>query len=247
MNAGIRSLSLRPRNDRKGVQRPHAQTTPLFGRALRGSAGLGEAVGGSRVLQRIQRASAADRRALRSRGLRHRSRASRVRWLTRPTTASKFTAFCCCSGIRHCIARQVRVRRNRVWTWIQECGSSRCSRACVLSFHGHAMMSFSPPFLLWRPPLEGSRRHTSLCDRQLASGLFPLVGRRLHSPRSRRIYAGAPGAAVKAGRLRPHFLGVALTVAWLPARYTHRVRLDLSATRENARIELCDPSCDVPS
>jgi hypothetical protein len=137
--------------------------------------------------------------------------------------------------------------KSRVWIWIQECGSSRCSRACVLSFHGHAMMSFSPPFLLWRPPLEGSRRRTSLCDRQLASGLFPLVGHRLHSPRSRRIYAGAPGAAVKAGRLRPHFLGVALTVAWLPARYTHRVRLDLSATRENARIELCDPSCDVPS
>jgi hypothetical protein len=45
MNAGICSLSLRPQNDRKGVQRPHAQTTPLFGRALRGSAGLGEAVG----------------------------------------------------------------------------------------------------------------------------------------------------------------------------------------------------------
>ena len=36
MNAGICSLSRRPRNDRKGVQRPHAQTTSLFG-ALRGS------------------------------------------------------------------------------------------------------------------------------------------------------------------------------------------------------------------
>ena len=38
MNAGICSLSLRPRNNRKGVQRPHAQTTSLFGGALRGSA-----------------------------------------------------------------------------------------------------------------------------------------------------------------------------------------------------------------
>jgi hypothetical protein len=52
MNAGIRSLSLHPRTDRKGVQRPHAQTTSLFGGALRGSGARTCAIGGGRELWR---------------------------------------------------------------------------------------------------------------------------------------------------------------------------------------------------